>query len=232
MSNNEFDTMPTAQKIAILLITLGEKSAAQIFTYLDEEEIRKISYWINETNEVSQPVMEKCLNEFLKHYEARNELERLGGHEFLSRLVDYSKNKQKIKNIVSNLQTDHDQLFSEILNDADPSQLSAYFTSYSAETISLIFYHLPPARSAEILLHLPASKQLKIFEYLIIFDTLPKATQNQLLKSTSDLLGKNFFQSVPQQKSSESIAHEIIDYLPEANQKELVNELRNRSLII
>ncbi|SCA58852.1 hypothetical protein AB751O23_AV_00010, partial [Chlamydiales bacterium SCGC AB-751-O23] len=53
-----------AQKTAFLLITLGQRWATEVMRFLKEDEVKQISYWINQMHYVPQEINEKIVKEF------------------------------------------------------------------------------------------------------------------------------------------------------------------------
>ena len=74
------------QKAAVLMVTLGDETASNIFKYLEEDEIQSISREIAITKHVQPEVAEEVMEEFHTMTQARSYISQ-GGIEYAKKLL-------------------------------------------------------------------------------------------------------------------------------------------------
>jgi flagellar motor switch protein FliG len=139
------------QKVAILLMALGEEASAQITKNLDPEEVEAISFEIAKMERVEPHVVEGILAEWQHTEQAAFSLAS-GGVDYARRVLEKafgpSKAAQVLKRIEAQL---HDHISLTHLRNADPQQLTAIIRNEHPQTIALILAFLDPGQTAAVL---------------------------------------------------------------------------------
>ena len=89
------------QKAAVLMVTLGDETAANIFKYLEEDEIQTISREIAITKHVQPEVAEEVMEEFHTMTQARSYISQ-GGIEYAKKLLIKSVGPEVARKIINN----------------------------------------------------------------------------------------------------------------------------------
>ena len=74
------------QKAAVLMVTLGDETASNIFKFLEEDEIQTISREIAITKHVQPEIAEEVMEEFHTMTQARSYISQ-GGIEYAKKLL-------------------------------------------------------------------------------------------------------------------------------------------------
>lgn len=145
------------QKAAVLMVALGDETAASIFKYLDEDEIQSISKEIALTKHVQPEIAEEVLEEFHTMSLAKAYIAQ-GGIEFAKRLLIKSVGPEAARKIIDRLTKalESSAGFSSIER-ANPQQLSKFIQSEHPQTIALILAHLNATQAGELIASLPES---------------------------------------------------------------------------
>ena len=143
------------QKAAVLMVTLGDETAAGIFNYLEEDEIQTISREIAITKHVQPEVAEEVLEEFHTMTQARSYISQ-GGIEYAKKLLIKSVGPEVARKIIDRLvkALESSAGFSS-LERANPQQLSKFIQNEHPQTIALILAHLNASQAAELISSLP-----------------------------------------------------------------------------
>lgn len=144
-----------SQKAAVLMVTLGDETAANIFKYLEEDEIQTISREIALTKHVQPEVAEEVLEEFHTMTQARSYISQ-GGIEYAKKLLIKSVGPEVARKIIDRLvkALESSAGFSS-LERANPQQLSKFIQNEHPQTIALILAHLNASQAAELISSLP-----------------------------------------------------------------------------
>jgi flagellar motor switch protein FliG len=145
------DELSGRQKVAILLMALGEEASAEITKNLAAEEVEAISFEIAKMDRADPALVEEVLNEWQHTEQAAFSLAS-GGVDYARRVLEKafgaSRASQVLKRIESQL---HDHVSLTRLRNADPQQLAAIIRSEHPQTIALILAFLDPAQVAGVL---------------------------------------------------------------------------------
>ncbi len=88
------------QKAAILIISIGVESAAQIFKNIKDKDIEKLSIEIANMKDVSSTIMEAVVEEFYQMVMAQEYISQ-GGIEYAKQLLEKSLGPRKAHDIIS-----------------------------------------------------------------------------------------------------------------------------------
>ena len=143
------------QKAAVLMVSLGDETAANIFKYLEEDEIQTISREIAMTKHVQPEIAEEVMEEFHTMTQARSYISQ-GGIEYAKKLLIKSVGPEVARKIIDRLvkALESSAGFSS-LERANPQQLSKFIQNEHPQTIALILAHLNASQAAELISSLP-----------------------------------------------------------------------------
>jgi len=143
------------QKVAILLITLGDDLSAQIMSHLDDEEVQEVSKEIAVTKMVSPEVADVIIEEFYNMMLAKKFISK-GGLEYAKTLLTKSLGPERARKIIDRLTKMLEQSSGfEFLARVEPKQLAKFIANEHPQTIALVLAHLDPSQAAESLAELP-----------------------------------------------------------------------------
>jgi flagellar motor switch protein FliG len=143
------------QKAAVLMVTLGDETAANIFKYLEEDEIQTVSREIAITKHIQPEVAEEVMEEFHTMTQARSYISQ-GGIEYAKKLLIKSVGPEVARKIIDRLvkALESSAGFTS-LERANPQQLSKFIQNEHPQTIALILAHLNASQAAELISSLP-----------------------------------------------------------------------------
>ena len=143
------------RKAAIAIVTLGDEVAAEVFRYLNEEEIQALGREISKLSKVSPEQAEKVLQEFHEMSMAQDYL-MSGGVEYAKRVLNSAFGVDRARSIIDRVMK---SLGNEIptfdsLQKADPQQVAKFIQSEHPQTIALVLSHLNSTSAAGMLMAL------------------------------------------------------------------------------
>ena len=144
-----------ARKAAILLLTLGDEAAAEMFKHLDEDEIERIAKEIAAVGSIAAEQGERVLEEFYQMDRAATFVTR-GGVEYAKRLLQRSfGNEQALRILDRVVKSFKSTAGFASLEKTDPQQLSKFILAEHPQTIALILAHLKTTNAAQLVSLLP-----------------------------------------------------------------------------
>jgi flagellar motor switch protein FliG len=143
------------QKVAILLMALGEESTAAVTRNLTPDEVEAISFEIARMDQVDPVVVEAVLDEWEQLEQAAFSLAQ-GGVDYARKVLEKAFGTAKASAVLKRIESQlHDHISLSHLRRADPQQLSAVLRAEHPQSIALILAYLDPDQTAAILKELP-----------------------------------------------------------------------------
>ncbi|WP_415396655.1 flagellar motor switch protein FliG [Sulfurimonas sp. CS5] len=150
-----FDEMSMAEKIAILLMQLGEEVTAGIFSNMTVSAITEVSKYIASNRTVEKAVATAILEEFHAIIQSGQFL-TTGGMEYARELLYRTLGPEEAKKVLDKLSKSmqNTQNFS-YLSKIKPQQLSDFIINEHPQTIALILAHMDATEAADTLQYFP-----------------------------------------------------------------------------
>ena len=143
--------LSVSEKIAILLVQLGDELTGEIFSHLDLDSITEISKYIAQNSGVDKVIATAILEEFYAIFQS-NQYISTGGFEYAKELLYRTLGPEAAKKVLDKLakSMQSSQNFA-YLSRVRPQQLSDFIIHEHPQTIALILAHMDPTNAAETL---------------------------------------------------------------------------------
>lgn len=224
------------KKAAILLISLGTETSAEIMRQLPESYIQKISYEIANIDYVNPDEIDEIVTEFLEMAQAR-EYVIDGGVEYARNLLNMALGAQRAKEVIDMLnQIQLRERPFDIARKADPQQLTNLLLNEQPQTVALILCYMQPDKAAMILSQFSIEKQSEIAERI---GTITRTTP-AVIEKIEKVIEAKFSNFVDNETESVGGVHTLVEILNsvgrstekniismlEENQPELADEIK------
>ncbi|NLL81338.1 MAG: flagellar motor switch protein FliG [Tissierellia bacterium] len=154
------------RKAAILLISLGPDTSAQILKLLPEFMIEKVTYEIANIEQVSPEEREKVIDDFIDTASANKYIVD-GGIDYARELLQKALGSQRAKEVMDVLtQMKQSERPFSIARKADTRQLTNLLINEHPQTIALIMCYMQPEKAATVLSQFPDELQTEVAERL------------------------------------------------------------------
>jgi flagellar motor switch protein FliG len=172
--------VPGIHKAAVLLLTLGEETSAELMRQLSEDEVQTVSREVARLSSVSPDQAEAILEEFHQMVMARDYVLK-GGLDHARRLLVTAFGPEGAEKILFHLQRSlrKDAEDFAALQKADPQQLAKFVMNEHPQTIALIVSQLSPTQGAALVTSLPQEIRAEV--------TLRMASLDQI---SPEIIGK------------------------------------------
>ncbi|MBI5280096.1 MAG: flagellar motor switch protein FliG [Candidatus Solibacter usitatus] len=147
-----------AQKAAVLLVTLGEQTGAEVLKHLDEDEVAVIGKEVARIHSITAEDAEAILDEFYQMSVAQDYVLK-GGIDYARKILVTAFGAESARKILDRLMKllGHEAASFDALQKADPQQLAKFIHSEHPQTVALILSHLGSSQAAGLLFSLPAN---------------------------------------------------------------------------
>ncbi|MCB1222170.1 flagellar motor switch protein FliG, partial [bacterium] len=157
------------QKVAILVIALGQENSVKLLRLLGEEEIEEITLEIANFKKISPDMQEEILQEFYNLAIAQEYI-MSGGVDYARTILNDAVGSNKADEIIGRLSSFLRVSPFDFLKHTDPKQLLTFISNEHPQTISLILSYLEPADAAPVLGGLAPEVQVDVARRLANMD--------------------------------------------------------------
>ena len=138
-------------KAAIFLLAMGEAFTAEVFRYLKEEEVRKVSAMMAQIQHIPGEAVKKVLDEVRSKMGVVQGEINIPAEEFLKKVLFSSMSEEQAGQIYEDITRQFHPSTFEKLSGLEPKIIVNFLSSEHPQTIAVILAHLEPAFAAQIL---------------------------------------------------------------------------------
>ena len=150
-----YNELTIPEKVAILMIQLGEDTTTTLFSHMDVDIVTDISRYIATVKNVDKQVAAAVLEEFYAIMQS-NQFIRSGGMEYAKEILYRTFGPEVAQKILDKLakSMENTQSFG-YLSQIKPQQLADFIINEHPQTIALILAHMDPTSAAETISFFP-----------------------------------------------------------------------------
>lgn len=143
------------------MLALKPETGSQILKHMDRDNVEELSRQITTLGEVDLTTMNSVVEEF--YSEALNsQFIDPGGLGYAAKLINQTFPQEEAKKIIEQLEHLAFQQPFSFLQRTESENLLTFIQDEHPQTIALILAHLMPSKGSEILVALPAAKQVEV----------------------------------------------------------------------
>ena len=167
------ENVSALRKAAMLLIVLGEQTAAELLQQLGEDEVQKVSREVAKITAISSEQAENVLNEF-HHLTTAGDYVARGGIDFARKLLMRAFTPEQAKRLLDRLAKalGAEAASFDAIQKADPQQLAKFIHNEHPQTIALVLSHLNSTQAAALLTSLPAGLRADVSQRMASLDQI------------------------------------------------------------
>jgi len=189
----EENELSPAQKVAVLMVALGQENAADVMKFLTDYEIEEITHTITEIKYLPAELQDEILGEFEQHLLAGEYMSQ-GGVDFARGTLERAVGPRKAQEILDRIMSQVSSGF-YLLKNVPPEQLAPFISHEHPQTIALILSQLEPQHAAGIIGQLPERIQGEVAYRIATMENITpsvlKQIEDSLETNLRDILGGN-----------------------------------------
>lgn len=167
---------------SVLLFSLGQAEAVEVFKYLGPKEVQKLSVAMAGIDNLSHEEIDEVIGQFKEECAARASIG--ASDEYLRNVLIEALGPDKAANLLDKITAGNDHSGIESLKWMDPASAADLIRNEHPQIIATILVHLDPDLSSDILAYFPERMRNEV---LIRTATL-EGVQPQALKELNDVL--------------------------------------------
>ena len=198
----EMDGLSGQEKAAVLLLSLGEEYGQQIFSMLDDDEIREISQIMASLGTVTASLVEKLLLDFVSQMSTTGAL--VGSYESTERLLKGLLPDDRVAFVMEEIRGPAGRTMWDKLANVNESVLANYLKNEYPQTVAVVLSKIKSEHAARVLSVLPEDFALEVVTRMLRMETV----QKDILDKVEQTLRTEFMSNLA--RTSKRDAHEMM----------------------
>lgn len=168
----DIEKLSGLEKAAIVLVSLGDQFAAEVFKNLDKDEIRQVGVAMQRLGTVEAETVDALLGDFMASLE--NDVgPMVGGDQAARRALQLALGDEGSAGLIKELDKARDPVpFSKVKN-VDSKTMASFIKNEHPQTIAVILAHLPQVKAAEVVREFPENLQFEVVQRISNLDMIP-----------------------------------------------------------
>lgn len=147
-----------ARKAAVFLLLMGEEFTTDLFSRMNEQEMRAAAAAMADIDEITPEEMEAVLNEFVDTFDEETSM-YVEGNSFLKKVLEKTAGSEKAAMLMKELEDEKRGKPFDWSKHVNLGTLISYIRGEHPQTISMILAHLPSEVSSDVLASLDDDKK-------------------------------------------------------------------------
>jgi flagellar motor switch protein FliG len=161
-----------AERAAIIMLALGEDHSQQIWSMMDEDEIKEVSQVMSNLGSVSASLIEKLLVDFVSQMSGTGSL--MGSYESTERLLANILPAEKVGVIMEEIRGPAGRTMWDKLANVNETVLANYLKNEYPQTVSVVLSKIKPEHAARVLAALPEEFALEVVQRMLRMESVQK----------------------------------------------------------
>ncbi|WP_237162533.1 flagellar motor switch protein FliG [Shewanella halifaxensis] len=171
--------MDNLDQAAMLLLSMGEKGAAQVMAHLDRNDVQHLSHKMARLSSITQHEADAVLGRFFKRYQEQSGIAR-ASRSYLQKTLDLALGDRVAKGLIDGIYGDEIKILVKRLEWVDPQLLAREIANEHCQLQAVLLGLLPPESAAQVLEGLPASAQDEVLVRIAQLGDLDREVVDEL----------------------------------------------------
>src|SRR4030081_172701 len=190
------------ERAAVLMLALGQGFGANIWSQLDDDELREISIVMSTLGTIEAGSVEDLLLEFVSRMSASGAL--MGNYDATERLLQQYLPPERVNGIMDEIRGPAGRNMWEKLSNVQEGVLANYLKNEYPQTIAVVLSKLRPEHAARVLSILPEELALDVVNRMLKME----AVQKEVIERLEATLRTEFMSNLSQTRRRD--AHEVM----------------------
>ncbi len=203
---DDISSLSGAQKVAVLMISLGVEKASSVLKELKDDEVEKITIEIAKMDNISPEVVDEVVKEF---HGLMNEKRFLleGGMDYARHVLNETKDRYEVRGMMKRLESKTGNDTFGIFQSAETAQIVQFLQNEHPQIAAVILAHLNLNRAAEILSALEPEAQGEISMRMARMGSISPDVIEEIEEVIRDQVSATYMQAENIRKGSSAVAN-------------------------
>jgi len=174
-------------KAAVVLLSIGEESAAEVMKHMTQLEINLLSLAMARVSSVSKGVLTEVFQQFIDAMLDETSI-GIGASTYIQGVLERALGSEKAERLVARLSQGDYFAGIEAVQMQDPRVLAEMIKNEHPQVVAMIFAYMEPEQSDALIQFLPPELVEQMLPRLATLDSIPHAAVRELNDAIEDLL--------------------------------------------
>ncbi len=221
----DYRTMSGPEKAALLMMSVGEDNAAQLFLLMDDDEIKELSQAMANLGTVSSQMVERLLVEFADQISTTGSL--VGNFDNTERLLMKVLDKDRVGNIMEEIRGPAGRTMWEKLANVNETVLANYLKNEYPQTVAVVLSKVRSEHAARVLGMLPEPFAMEVIMRMLRMESV----QKEILDDVERTLRNEFMSNLARtnRRDSHEMMADIFNFLDRNMENRFLTALEERN---
>ena len=217
--------MQGKQKVAILMLALGQTQSAKLLGLMHEDEIKEVSSAMSLLGKVPAEIVEQLCNEFADSIGSQGNI--MGNYEITEQLLQQALPKDRAKQIMEEIRGPAGRTMWDKLGNVNEAVLANYLKNEYPQTVAVVLSKLKPDHAGRVLTLLPDSFAIEVVMRMLRMESV----QREILDGVEQTLRSEFMSNLSRttRRDSHEMMAEIFNSLDRQSEARFVSALEERN---
>jgi len=222
---SDFRTITGTEKAAIIMLSVGEEGAQDLFSLMDEDEIREVSQTMAKLGTIDAQVIETLFVEFADQLSSTGSL--TGTMDSTERLLAKALSGDRVKNIMEEIRGPAGRTMWDKLANVNETVLANYLKNEYPQTVAVIVSKIRPDHAARVLSTLPEAFAMEVVMRMLHMESV----QKDILDDVEQTLRTEFMSNLAraQRRDAHEMMAEIFNNLDRQSEARFISSLEDRN---
>jgi flagellar motor switch protein FliG len=222
---SDYRTINGTEKAAIIMLSVGEDGAQDLFALMDEDEIREISQTMAKLGTIDAQVIENLFVEFAEQLSSTGSL--TGTMDSTERLLTRALPDDRVKTIMEEIRGPAGRTMWDKLANVNETVLANYLKNEYPQTVAVIVSKIRPDHAARVLSTLPEAFAMEVVMRMLHMESV----QKDILDDVEQTLRTEFMSNLAraQRRDAHEMMAEIFNNLDRQSESRFISSLEDRN---
>ena len=225
MAKDDIRSLTGAQKAALLMLSLNEEQARDLFSMMDEDEIREISQTMASLGTINSQLVERLFVDFTSLISTTGSL--VGSFESTERLLQKALPEDRVGQIMEEIRGPAGRTMWDKLGNVNEAMLANYLKNEYPQTVAVVLSKVKSEHAARVLAVLPQDFAMEVCLRMLRME----AIQKDVLSGIEQTLRNEFMSNVARtsRRDSHELMAEIFNSFDRATENRFLTTLEERN---
>ena len=224
-NKDDYRSMSGLQKAALLIMSVGEETAAKLFQLMHDDEIREISQTMANLGTVNATVIERLFVEFADAISSTGTM--TGTFESTERLLSKVLDKGKVDQIMEEIRGPAGRTMWDKLGNVHEAVLANFLKNEYPQTVAVVLSKVKADHAARVLSMLPEAFAMEVIMRMLRMESV----QKDVLDDVERVLRNEFMSNLARtaRRDAHEMIAEIFNNLDRASESRFLTALEERN---
>ena len=180
-AKDDISKLTGPERSAVLMLALGEDHGQQLWSLMDEDEIKEVTQLMSNLGTISSSVVERVLVEFVSQMSGTGSL--MGSYESTERLISRILPDEKVSQIMEEIRGPAGRTMWDKLANVNETVLANYLKNEYPQTVAVVLSKIKPEHAARVLGALPEEFALEVVQRMLRMESVQKDILDKVEKT-------------------------------------------------